>query len=144
MQLKRNCLFSFIIMLLDTSSSIAFPMSPLEYSDQEPDFARTQGSGSEEGTRLSYPAMALGLSSGPEQQTGSLACEIEVMLHPPVSIHKAPLCFTIFPHIREKQQVKLTCQIMPQCNSLRCWLRRKVPSGPQKQMALVFKPRPTT
>lgn len=86
-------------MLLDTSSSIAFPMSPLEYSDQEPNFARTQGSGSEEGTRLSYPAMALGLSSGPEQQTGSLACEIEVMLHPPVSIHKStPLFHYLSPH----------------------------------------------
>lgn len=100
-------------------------MSPLEYSDQEPDFARTQGSGSEEGTRLSYPAMALGLSSGPEQQTGSLACEIEVILHPPVSIHKSTPLFHYLSPQKEKQQVKLTCQITPQCNSLRRWLQEE-------------------
>lgn len=141
-QLKQILLFAFIIMLLATSPSITCPRSPLEHFSQELGFAGKQGSWQWGGTRFSHPAMALGPTSGPEQQKGSLAHETEescsiLQEHP----QKQTSASLVFPQMKERPSGSAR-QIMPQSNVLRSWLERKVPAGALNSNGLGFQPQP--
>lgn len=72
------------------------------------------------------PAVPLGLTSGPEQQRGPPAHQIRESF----SIFRwestKPSVSLILPHIKEEQQVNLTCQTTPQSNIRRHWLERKL------------------